>query len=64
MDNPMYSGITGGIVEASDIMRDRGVSAEKAFRLQRHRAARRQQEYLDAIEEIESNVIQFRPRDK
>ena len=64
MSDIRYAGITGGLLEASDIMRDRGVNVEKAFRLQRHRAARREQEYRDAIQEIESNVIPFRPRGK
>jgi hypothetical protein len=59
-----YEGMLGYVTEASDIARDEGVSAEAAFEIQRQRAAQREQEYRDAIAEIESNVIPFRPRGK
>jgi hypothetical protein len=35
-----------------------------AFEHVRQREAQREQEYRDAIAEVESNVIQFRPRSK
>ena len=64
MDNPMYSGITGGLIEAGDISRELGISYGEAMVIQQERAASREQEYRDAIADAESNVIQFRPRGK
>jgi hypothetical protein len=60
----MYSGITGGILETSDISRELGISYGDAMAIQEERAERRAQEYRDAIADAESNVIQFRPRGK
>jgi hypothetical protein len=57
MSDLRYSGITGAIFEASDIARDEGVAVERAFEIQRERAAQREQDYRDAIAEVESNVV-------
>lgn len=55
-----YSGLTGGILEASDTAKERRITYAEALELQRHR----DQEYRDASQEIELNVIQFRLRGK
>jgi hypothetical protein len=52
-----YEGMLGHVTEACDIAKEEGVSTETAFAIQRQRAAQREQEYRDAIQEIESNVI-------
>jgi hypothetical protein len=57
MSDLRYAGMTGYVTEACDIARDEGVSIETAFAIQQQRAAHREQEYRDAIAEIESNVI-------
>jgi hypothetical protein len=59
-----YSGLTGGLLEASDIADEQRITYAEALAIQRERAAHREQEYRDAIAEAESNVIQFRPRGK
>ncbi|HLG85139.1 MAG TPA: hypothetical protein VKY22_29425 [Bradyrhizobium sp.] len=64
MSDDRYSGITGHLIEASDFMDEELVNYADALEIQRERAARREQEYRDAIAAIESNVIQFRPRGK
>jgi hypothetical protein len=60
--HPRYGGITGAVFETGDIASELGISYGEAMPIQEQRAALRAQEYLDAIAEIESNVIQFRPR--
>jgi hypothetical protein len=59
-----FSGITGNVIEANDIAAEHGLSFGAALEIQRERAAQREQEYKDVVQEIESNVIQFRPRGK
>jgi hypothetical protein len=59
-----YSGLTGHLLETSDIMAEKSVTYAEALTIQQERAAHREQEYRDAIAEAESNVIQFRPRGK
>ncbi len=53
----LYSGITGNVIEASDIARDLGCTVAESFEYQSMVADLRHQAYLDAIAEIESNVI-------
>jgi hypothetical protein len=64
MIEPRYSGLLGHVTEASDIHAETGCTVAESFEAQSHLAAHREQEYLDSIAEIESNVIQFRPRQK
>jgi len=64
MTEHRYSGLLGHVTEASDIYAETGCTVEEAFEAQGHLAALREQAYLDSIAEIESNVIQFRPRGK
>jgi hypothetical protein len=64
MTDLKYMGITGAVIETGDIAKERGITYGEAMSTQRKRARRRDQEYRDAIAEVESNVIQFRPREK
>jgi hypothetical protein len=64
MSDLRYAGLIGGIFEASDIQRDLGCTADEAFIYQGFAADLRderrllaEQEYRDAIAEVESNVI-------
>jgi hypothetical protein len=75
-----YSGLLGNITEAGDIAEELGCDWDQAREIQRQRADEREQEYRDelgraiekareiqrqrAIAAAESNVIQFRPRQK
>jgi hypothetical protein len=53
-----YLGMLGNVTEASDIHAETGCTVDQAFEIQSHLAALREQEYLDAISEIEeSNVV-------
>lgn len=54
-----YGGILGSISEASDIAKELGVSPEEAAKIQRERAALREQ-HREAL--AESNVIPFRAK--
>jgi hypothetical protein len=55
-----HLGILGFLSEANEIQQELGVSAKEAFQIQRERAAERLREY--ELSQVESNVIQFRPR--
>ena len=54
-----YGGILGGILEASDIKDELGVSVDEAFEIQRQRAAERLAQLEAEEAPAESNVIPF-----
>jgi hypothetical protein len=55
--NDRYSGITGSILEASDVAKERGITYAEALAIQQFCAAHNEQEYRDAIAEVEGSVI-------
>jgi hypothetical protein len=59
----MYGGILGALSEAADLRRELGCTAEEAFKIQSERAQARLRE-LEAASEPETNVLQFRPRER
>jgi hypothetical protein len=52
-----YSGITGGLFEAHDTAKERRITYDEALAIQQFCAAHNEQEYRDAIAEIQSSVI-------
>ena len=57
MSEPKYTSLMGAIEEACDIKDETGCTVAESFEIQSHLAALRDQEYRDAITEIEDNVI-------
>ena len=53
-----HGGLLGALFEAGEIHDETGCTVDESFEIQSHLAARRLQDYLDTIAEIEeSNVI-------
>jgi hypothetical protein len=50
-------GMIGNVTEASDIAAERKCTYAEALEIQRERAEQRSQEYRDATQEIESNIV-------
>jgi hypothetical protein len=55
-----YYGILGHIAESCDIQRELGCSPDEARQIQQQREDERRREYK--LQQAETNVIQFRPR--
>jgi hypothetical protein len=57
-----YGGLLGFVSEACDIEKELGCTAEESFKIQRERADERERLWMADQEQLESNVLQFRPR--